>query len=133
MIIDPDKLDRRDRYKLEIGAIVPRPIALVSTLSPNGIGNLAPFSFFCGVSSNPMTLLFCPSNKEDGSPKDTLRNIDATGEFVICIVSDDFARKMAGCAEALPHEQNEFELVDLTPIASATIQPPRVAEAKVAF
>ncbi|MCZ6508209.1 MAG: flavin reductase, partial [Acidobacteria bacterium] len=72
MDIRPDELALRDRYKLLIGAIVPRPIAVVSTLSAAGETNLAPFSFFCGVGASPMTLAFCPGNKADGSEKDTL-------------------------------------------------------------
>jgi flavin reductase (DIM6/NTAB) family NADH-FMN oxidoreductase RutF len=133
MQIDPNSLGRQERYKLEIGSIVPRPIALVSTLSPNGVGNLAPFSFFCGVSSNPMTVLFCPSNKEDGSFKDTLRNIEATNEFVINIVSESFVRKMSVCAESLDYEQSEFELAGLETSPSQVIKPPRVKDSKVAF
>ena len=67
MEFNPDAMTALDRYKLMIGAIVPRPIAWVSTISPQGVANLAPFSFFCGVGSDPMTLLFCPANKPDGS------------------------------------------------------------------
>ena len=75
METDPALLTPADRYKLLIGSIVPRPIAFVSTISPDGRANLAPFSFFNGVCGTPMTLLFCPSNKADGSEKDTLRNL----------------------------------------------------------
>src|SRR5438874_4754500 len=74
MDLRPEDLAARDRYKLMIGCIVPRPIAFVSTLSPDGRPNLASFSYFNGVGSDPMTLLFCPANKPDGTEKDTLRN-----------------------------------------------------------
>lgn len=149
MEIDPAALDQRDRYKLLIGAIVPRPIAFVSTLSREGRLNLAPFSFFAGVSSEPMSLLFCPANKPDplGTPKDTLRNIletaDATGPahaplgvgapFVVNVVSHAIARPMALCAEPLPHGESEFDLAALTPAPSIRVAPPRVKESLVSF
>ena len=84
----PEELSASERYKLLIGCIVPRPIALVSTVSPDGRFNLAPFSFFNGIGSNPLSLLFCPSNRPDGGDKDTLRNIEETGEFVANIVAE---------------------------------------------
>ena len=99
MEIDTSALDVRDRYKLLIGCIVPRPIAFVSTVSPDGRANLAPFSFFNGVGSNPMTLLFCPGNKPDGSEKDTLRKDDAVkfakdgADFAINFTSSDAGKK----------------------------------------
>ncbi len=133
MQFNPQTLERVERYKLEIGAIVPRPIAFVSTASPAGDANLAPFSFFCGVSSNPMTLLFCPANKADGTDKDTLRNVEETGEFVVNIVSVDFARQMAVCAEGLDYGESEFSLSGLTQAPSAKVAAPRVLEAKVSF
>src|SRR3989442_10944436 len=89
MEIEPASISQPERYKLLIGCIVPRPIAFVSTVSPDGSSfNLAPFSFFNGVGSNPMMLLFCPANKPDGSEKDTLRNCKSmgeggTGQFVV--------------------------------------------------
>ncbi|NIM62581.1 MAG: flavin reductase family protein, partial [Acidobacteria bacterium] len=88
MEIKPDRLQARQRYRLMIGSIVPRPIAFVSTLSAGGRPNLAPYSFFSGVGAEPMTVAFCPANKPDGSEKDTLRNCKpvsegGTGEFVV--------------------------------------------------
>ncbi|MFM9957564.1 MAG: flavin reductase family protein [Phycisphaerales bacterium] len=145
MEIDPNQLAQRDRYKLMIGAIVPRPIALVSTLSREGKLNLAPFSFFAGVSSEPMSLLFCPANRPDagGPPKDTLRNILETatatepegvgGPFVVNIVSRPIAEKMAVCAEPLPHGESEFDLSGLTTAPSKRVAPPRVRESLVSF
>lgn len=136
MELDPRSLDIADRYKLLIGGIVPRPIAFVSSRSTDIHGgrlNLAPFSFFAGVSSNPMTILFCPSNKPDGSDKDTLRNVlpvaeGGRGEFVVNIVSHAFARQMAACAEELPFGEPEFDLSGLTTRASVKVDPPGVAE-----
>lgn len=138
MELDPATLDQPSRYKLLIGCIVPRPIAFVSTISPEGKLNLAPFSFFNGVGSDPMTLLFCPANKPDGTEKDTLRNAKpvaegGTGEFVVNIVSESFERQMAACAEPLPYGESEFELSALRSSPSARVRPPRVAESPVCF
>lgn len=138
MEIDPKTLEVADRYKLMIGGIVPRPIALVSSMSVSGAHNLAPFSFFAGVSSNPMTLLFCPANKPDGSEKDTLRNVlpvaeGGRGEFVVNIVSHSFAHRMSACAEELPYGESEFDLSGLTMRRSAKIAPPGVAESLLSF
>lgn len=143
MQFDPAALAPADRYKLLIGAVVPRPIAWVSTTSPEGEFNLAPFSFFCGVGSDPMTLLFCPANKPDGTEKDSLRNAKAVaeggvGEFVVNVVSEELARAMAACAEPLPYGENELEMlkklgVHLHTAPSAAVRPPRLAESPLSF
>lgn len=138
MELDPASLGVPERYKLLIGGIVPRPIAFVSTVSREGVLNLAPFSFFCGVGSNPMTLLFCPVNKPDGSEKDTLRNArpereGGIGEFVVNVASERYATRVAAAAEPLPPEESEFDLVELTPAPSRVVRPPRVAESPLAF
>ena len=108
--IDPARrLDARNIYKLMVGAIVPRPIAFVSTISPDGVLNLAPFSFFTGVSANPPVICFCPMIRgSDGARKDTLRNIEATREFVVNVVSEDFAQQMNACSAEFPPEVDEF-------------------------
>lgn len=138
MEFNPAALTTPERYKLLIGCIVPRPIAFVSTVSPDGRANLAPFSFFCGVGSNPMTLLFCPANNADGSEKDTLRNAKprdegGSGEFVVNVASGVYASKVAGAAEPLPYGESEFELVGLTCAPAAVVKAPRVGESPVAF
>lgn len=140
MQIDPNTLSIEDRYKLLIGAVVPRPIAFVSTCSPSdpSVTNLAPFSFFAGVGSNPMTLLFCPANTPDGREKDTLRNCKPVseggqGELVINIVPHALAQRMAACAEPLPYGESEFDLAHLTRAPSVKVKPPRVAESPVSF
>lgn len=138
MLLSPADIPQPDRYKLLIGLIVPRPIALVSTVSPAGKTNLAPFSFFAGVGSNPMTLLFCPANKDDGSDKDSLRNAalpadHGCGEFVVNIVSEDIARRMAACAEPLAYGDSEFDLSGLTPAPCDAVRPPRVLESPASF
>ena len=138
MELDPEKLSIPERYKLLIGCIVPRPIAFVSTISPAGVANVAPFSFFAGVGSNPLTLLFCPANTPEGGEKDTLRNCKprdegGTGEFVVNVATEAYAARVAAAAEELPPEESEFELVGLTPSPSQVVSPPRVAESPVAF
>lgn len=138
MEFTPAELHAADRYKLLIGMIVPRPIAFVSTISPDGKTNLAPFSFFCGVGSEPMTLAFCPAADERGEDKDTLKNClpeadGGTGAFVVNVVTEAIARQMAACAEQLPYGDSEFDLSGLTPVASSVVKPPRVAQCPAAF
>jgi len=138
MHFDPGELSQADRYKLLIGGIVPRPIAWVSTRSPDGKLNLAPFSFFCGISSNPMTLCFCPANREDGSMKDSLRNAlplaeGGTGEFVVNVVSHALAGPMSASAADLPYRESEFAYARVTPEPSRVVQCPRVGEAMLAY
>jgi flavin reductase (DIM6/NTAB) family NADH-FMN oxidoreductase RutF len=136
--IDPEQLASADRYKLLIGAIVPRPIAWVSTVSAEGRPNLAPFSFFNGAGSTPMSLLFCPANKADGSMKDTLRNClpeaeGGTGEFVVNVVRHAQAGPMSVTAEELPYGESEWSLAGLEAEASGVVRPGRVKGSPLAF
>ena len=134
MIFNVDKLSPKARYKLTIGAILPRPIAWVSTMDEAGNLNAAPFSYFTAVCSDPMTLLFCTGfSPAKGGPKDTRRNIEAVGEFVINLVSEEVAEAMNQTAVVLPHGHSEFEFAGITPQASETIQVPRIAEAPIAY
>jgi flavin reductase (DIM6/NTAB) family NADH-FMN oxidoreductase RutF len=114
------------------GLIVPRPIALVSTVDAAGAANVAPFSFFCGVGSVPPTLLFCPAlhraNPDPALRKDTLRNVEETGEFVVNVVSESIAEAANLAAADVPPDVDEFALAGLTPLASEVVRPPRVAE-----
>jgi len=120
-----------DVYRLMTAIIVPRPIAFVSTLSREGVRNLAPFSFFTAVSANPPVICFAPMIRgRDGSRKDTLNNVEATGEFVVNVVSEDFARPMNACSAEVPPEVDEFALSGLTPLPSERVAPPRVAESR---
>ena len=133
LTINPTEHPAREVYKIMTGIIVPRPIALVSTVDRDGIANLAPFSFFCGVGSVPPTLLFCPALRASlGSDptrrKDTLRNVEETGEFVVNVVSDSIANAANATAADVPPEVDEFELARLTPLPSSVVRPPRVAE-----
>jgi flavin reductase (DIM6/NTAB) family NADH-FMN oxidoreductase RutF len=131
LIVDPCTAGPGEIDRLLVFAIVPRPIAFVSTLSADGVPNLAPFSFFTAVSANPPVICFSPMIRRDGSQKDTLRNIEATGEFVVNIVSEEFKEQMNLCAPEYPPEANEFSISRLTPLASDLVKPPRVAESHV--
>jgi len=131
MDYDPAQLSTSSAYALMIRAITPRPIAWVSTLSPNGVPNLAPFSYFAGVGSNPPTLMVSIANRPSGEKKDTLRNIEATGEFVVNIVPLKLAQPMVRSADELPYEQNEFQHAGLATSPSQMVRPPRVAAAPI--
>lgn len=133
MQFDPSTSDGwRSTYKLLTGAIVPRAIAFVSTVSPDGTLNLAPFSFFTAACANPPTVLFCPMFRgEEAEKKDTLRNIEDTGEFVINVVTESIAERMNVCATEFPFGINEFEESGLTPAPSVRVRPPRVSESPI--
>lgn len=132
MIIDPGAAAPQDIYKLLIGSVVPRPIAFVSTRGPNGKNNLAPFSFFTVASANPPVVCFAPLVRASGaSTKDTLRNAREAGEFVVNIVSEQFAEQMNLCSGDYPPDIDEFEVSGLTPLASDLVAAPRVAESLV--
>lgn len=131
--LNPETLSQKDVHKLLIGSVVPRPIAWVSTISADGVPNLAPFSYFTIASTQPPMLLFCPQRRADGSIKDTQRNVEATGEFVLHIVSHALAEPMNQTSAEFPRGISEFEIVGLTPVPSTTVRPPRVAQAPIAF
>jgi len=130
---NPAGLQSQEIYKLMTGVIVPRPVALVSTISKQGVANLAPFSFFSGVGAVPPTVLFCPALRDGttagvGERKDTLRNVEETGEFVINVVSEAIAAAANAAAAEVEFGVDEFALSGLTPIPSEVVGPPRVAE-----
>ncbi|MBZ2184422.1 MAG: flavin reductase family protein [Bryobacter sp.] len=130
MIICPEELSARELYKLLIGTVVPRPIAWVSTISRDGVRNLAPYSFFNAVSADPPVVCFAPSRKPAGDPrKDTLRNVEETGEFVVNIVSVVLAEAMNRTAAEVGPEVDEFELAGVTAVAATRVSAPMVAEA----
>ncbi|MFM7749748.1 MAG: flavin reductase family protein [Opitutaceae bacterium] len=133
MEIDLGPLKPRDAYALLISVILPRPIAWVSTLSADGRGNLAPFSFFQGVTANPPTLLFVVANTRDGSKKDTLRNVEATREFTVNLVPFALADAMNATSASLPHGESEFERFGVRAASSLRVKPPRVADSPVAL
>lgn len=133
MEFDLANMSKRDIYLWMTRLINPRPIAWVSTLSKNGDANLAPFSFFNGVGSSPPTLVFCPANKRDGTPKDTLVNIQQTGQFVVNVVTMELAEMMHATAEELESDIDEFEFAAIKKQRSQNVSVPRVAEALAAF
>ena len=133
MIIDPKETAPANVYKIMIGSIIPRPIAFVSSISPQGILNLAPFSFFTGASANPPVVCFSPMHNLQGIRKDTISNIERTNEFVVNVVSEEFVAKMNTTAGEYPPEVDEFQMSGLTPVASDLIAVPRVGEAHVSM
>lgn len=125
-------------YRLLIGVIVPRPIAVVGTCSAHGQVNLAPFSFFTGIGSRPMSLLFCPVNNRDGSEKDSLRNAKprsegGQGQFTVSVCTESIVRRVAAAAEPLPFGESEFAFVGLNERRSVAVAPPSVAESPAVF
>ena len=132
--ITPSEHPHRDVYKLMTAAIVPRPIAWVSTVNASGQPNLAPFSYFNAVCSAPPTILFCTSVRgADHGLKDTHHNVVATGEFIINFVTDDLAEAMNITAAEVPPEVNEFERAGLTAAPGRTVAVPHVAETPIYF
>ena len=139
MEIDPESLPVDRRYALMIGAIVPRPIAVVGTCDAAGRPNLAPFSFFTGVGSEPMGLVVSVANPPGGAgEKDTLRNAKpeaegGTGAFTVSVATESNVARVVACAEALAHGESEFELAGLTPVPGRRVRAPRPAESPVTF
>jgi flavin reductase (DIM6/NTAB) family NADH-FMN oxidoreductase RutF len=129
--IDPREHAAREIYALMISAIVPRPIALTSTTDGAGRYNLAPFSYFMGVSSVPPILAISSVQRRGGQKKDTLRNIEATGEFVVNIVTEAMAEAMNVTSTDFPHGYDEFTSSGLTPLPSERVAAPRVAESPI--
>lgn len=129
LLYDPAEHSYKDVYKLMIGAIVPRPIAFVSSEDEQGVRNLAPFSYFTACSTNPPVVCFCAAVRSGEVPqKDTLRNIRATGEFVVNIVTEEIAEQMNATSAEVGPEVDEFVLSGLTPVGSERIRPARVGE-----
>ncbi|MFA5121335.1 flavin reductase family protein [Zavarzinia sp.] len=126
-------LSARDRYKLIIGTVVPRPIALVTTRGPDGRVNAAPFSFFNSLSADPPILAIGVENHADMSFKDTARNIRMTEEFTVNIVDDAMVEAMNICAVDFPPEVDELTMAGLTALPGTHVGCPRIAEAPAAF
>jgi flavin reductase (DIM6/NTAB) family NADH-FMN oxidoreductase RutF len=133
MRLDFATLAPRDAYQWMISTILPRPIAWVSTISSDGKTNLAPFSFFQGVTANPPTLMFVPVNNRQGMKKDTVRNIEAVPEFVVNLVPHRLAEQMNATSATMPYGESEFEKFGVTSSPSDLVRPPRVTAAPVAF
>ena len=129
--LDPAGSTPREVYDLMVSAIVPRPIALTSTSDGGGGRNLAPFSYFMGVSSAPPIVAISLVRRRHGDKKDTLRNIEATGEFVVNVVTEPMAEAMNATAAETPYGQDEFALAGLTPLPGIRVSAFRVAESPV--
>lgn len=124
----------QSNYKLLIGSIVPRPIAVVSTRNKNGTNNLAPFSFFTAVSAKPMVLCFCPLIRSfDENKKDTLINIEREKEFVLHVATKELAEKINKASTELSYGEDEFKYAGLTPIDSTQVKAKRVKELPIHF
>jgi flavin reductase (DIM6/NTAB) family NADH-FMN oxidoreductase RutF len=133
MILDFATLSTRNAYQWMTATILPRPIAWVSTISLDGKTNLAPFSFFQGITANPPTLMFVPVNNRDGAKKDTVRNIEAVPEFVVNLVPRALAAVMNDTAALLPYGESEFSKFGVASEPSLKVRPPRVADSPVAY
>ena len=131
LALDFSQLSQPEIYKLLIGAIVPRPIAFVSTVNAEGVGNLAPFSFFNAVSSDPPCLMISIARKSTGEKKDTLKNIEETGTFVVNCVSEWMAEPMNQASADYPYGVDEMVQVGLTAIPSIKVKASRVKEAAI--
>ncbi|WP_266075448.1 flavin reductase family protein [Haladaptatus caseinilyticus] len=130
MELDPNEV--QSLYRTLAGAVVPRPIAWVSTRSPDGVDNLAPYSFFNVVSVAPPVVMFAPVDGQDGL-KDTPANIRETEAFVVNVVTEPLAEAMNRTSATLPHGESEFDHAGLARAESTTVDAPRVAETPVAF
>lgn len=133
MQLDFTTLSPLDAYRWLASTVTPRPIAWVSSQAADGTQNLAPFSFFQVISDEPPTLMVNTSIRDDGSVKDTLRNVRDTGQLVIHLVSAAQAEAMNTTAAWLPHGVSEIDTLGIATLASERVAPPRVAGAAVAF
>ncbi len=132
MKIIPGTIPTRDLHQFLLGAVAPRPIAFASTIDEQGVPNLAPFSFFNAYSSNPPILVFSANRRvQNNTTKDTLANVERTGEVVINVVNYAIVHQMAVASVEFPPEVDEFRKSGLTPLASETVRPFRVAESPV--
>lgn len=131
MKINPADLDRRGRHELMMSAVVPRPIAWISTVGADGIFNLAPFSSFTTIGVNPPLIVVSIGPKRGGEEKDTLRNIRFSKDFVVNVVDENLAKAMNQSSFEYPSNVSEFKEVGLTPVKSDLVKSPRVAESPV--
>lgn len=130
----PKEIPTPELHQYLVGSVAPRPIAFASTMSEEGVPNLAPYSFFNCFSSNPPTLIFSSNRRvSNNTTKDTLANVEATGEVVINVVSHSFVRQMTLASIDYDEHVNEFEKSGLTPIESVKVRPYRVKESPVHF
>ena len=120
-------------YQIIASLVMPRPIAFVTTMSPDGKVNAAPFSFFNLMGGHPPILAFAPGDRDDSTPKDTARNIRLTHEFVVNLVDEPIAEAMNKCAASLPYGENELVQAGLHACHSSVVKPPRIVESPVSL
>lgn len=116
-------------YPILASLVTPRPIALVTSVGPDGVVNAAPFSFFNVLGTEPPIVAFAPGDRDDGTPKDTARNVRLNHEFVVNLVDEAIAEAMNRCAATLPYGVSELTAAGLTTAPSSIVKPPRIAEA----
>ena len=132
LTIDPAQIPTKDLHQYILAAVAPRPIAFASTMSTDGVPNLAPYSFFNAFSSNPPILIFSSNRRvSNNTTKDTLKNVEDTGEVVINVVPHAIVRQMALASIEYGPEVDEFVKCGLTPLPSDLVKPFRVAESPV--
>lgn len=131
--IDPATLATPDAHRLLLHCVAPRPIAFVSTLSADGKPNLAPFSYFMAGGANPPSVVVSPLTDRTGQPKDTLRNIRETGEYVINVVTYAMRERMNHASAEFPYGVNEWEEAGFVPAPAVKVKPPRVAESPLSI
>ena len=127
MQIDVSKSSVQDAYRALVGVVTPRPIAWVTTVDPEGRVNLAPFSFFNAFGANPPVVVFSPVTRRDGTRKDTLRNVEATGQFVLNAAVESLAEQVNLSSAELPYGESEIDLTGLAVAPSIKVRPPRLA------
>jgi flavin reductase (DIM6/NTAB) family NADH-FMN oxidoreductase RutF len=131
MTIDVSRAGVVEVYQALVGVVVPRPIAWVTTVDEEGRVNLAPFSFFNAFGANPPVIVFSPTLRRDGTKKDTLRNVEATGEFVVNSAVEPLAREVNLSSKEVPPEESELDLTGLATLPALKVRPPRLAAAPV--
>jgi flavin reductase (DIM6/NTAB) family NADH-FMN oxidoreductase RutF len=133
MQIDPSIQRKQDNYQLLVNLVVPRPIAWITSLNQTGSVNLAPFSFFNAVGGDPIYVVVGIGRRDTGAPKDTARNIETTGDFVVNLVTEDLLTAMNISAVEFPPDESEIAAAQLHTVASVHVKTPRLSEAQASL
>ncbi len=133
MQIDPARHSNADNYKLITNLVIPRPIAWVTSLNDKGLVNLAPFSFFNAMGSDPLYIVIGIGNRDEGEPKDTARNIQANGDFVVNLVTEDLLEAMNISAADFPADESELTAAKLHAVPSTLVKAPRLSAAQASL
>ncbi|CAM3305723.1 Flavin reductase like domain-containing protein [Flavobacterium longum] len=132
MQFNPTELEQSAIYKLLSGAVIPRPIGWISSVSASGLVNLAPFSFFNAIGDDPPHVMFS-TVRTGNQNKDTLNNVLETKQFVVNMVTEETVVQMNETANVVAPEVNEFDIAGLTQVPSVLVKPPRVKESPIQF